>query len=244
LSLDGRKEVNDRLRVRVDGSGSYDTVLPKFKKLVARRPQDKDYYVRGTFSKYNLDFVKDIQHFLDEGFDEISVEPVVSDTKLDYSIREDDLPRVFEEYDRLSKLMIERTKTGKKFDFFHFMIDLNQGPCAIKRLRGCSCGNEYVAVTPTGDLYPCHQFVGDKKWEMGNVLTDTLDQAMKHRFALTNVYTKSECKNCWAKFYCSGGCNANNLKYEGNIRKPHTISCELEKKRLECAVMIQAALAE
>lgn len=244
LSLDGRKEVNDRLRVRVDGSGCYDAIVPKFQELVSRRPKDKDYYVRGTFSKYNLDFVDDIQHYLDLGFNEISVEPVVSDKRLDYAIQEEDLPRIFEEYDRLSKMIIDRTKAGKPFDFFHFMIDLNQGPCAIKRLRGCSCGNEYVAVTPTGDIYPCHQFVGNEEWKMGSVLDDTLDQNMKDRFALTNVYTKPECLNCWAKFYCSGGCNANNMEYEGNIRKPHTISCKLEKKRLECAVMIQAALAD
>lgn len=244
LSLDGRKEVNDRLRVRVDGSGSYDAIVPKFQKLVARRPKDKDYYVRGTFSKYNLDFLNDIKHFLDLGFDEISMEPVVSDKKLDYSIQEEDLPRVFEEYERLSRFMIERTRAGKGFDFFHFMIDLNQGPCAIKRLRGCSCGNEYVAVTPTGDIYPCHQFVGDENWKMGNVLTDQVNEDMKNRFAMINVYTKPECINCWAKFYCSGGCNANNMQYEGDIKKPHSISCELEKKRLECAVMIQAALAE
>jgi uncharacterized protein len=244
LSLDGRKEVNDRLRFRVDGSGSYDSIVPKFQKLVAKRPKDRDYYVRGTFSKHNLDFLNDIKHFLDLGFDEISVEPVVSDIKLDYSIREEDLPRVFEEYERLAKFMIERTKAGKGFDFFHFMIDLNQGPCAIKRLRGCSCGNEYIAVTPTGDIYPCHQFVGKDEWKMGSVMTGELNEAMKNDFALTNVYTKPECKNCWAKFYCSGGCNANNLEYEGDVRKPHTVSCELEKKRLECAIMIQAALAE
>ncbi len=244
LSLDGRKEVNDRLRFRVDGSGSYDAIVPKFRKLVERRPKDKDYYVRGTFSKYNLDFLNDIKHFLSLGFDRISVEPVVSDQKLDYSIREEDLPRVFEEYDRLAQFMIERARAGKRFDFFHFMIDLNQGPCAIKRLRGCSCGNEYVAVTPTGDIYPCHQFVGDEAWKMGNVLTGELNEKMKNEFALTNVYSKPECRNCWAKFYCSGGCNANNFQYEGDVMKPHTVSCQLEKKRLECAVMIQAALSE
>lgn len=244
LSLDGRKEVNDRLRVRVDGSGSYDSIVPKFQKLVERRPKDKDYYVRGTFSKYNLDFLNDIKHYLDLGFNEISVEPVVSDKRLDYSIQEEDLPRISEEYEKLSKFMIERKRAGKGFNFFHFMIDLNQGPCAIKRLRGCSCGNEYVAVTPTGDIYPCHQFVGREEWKMGSVLDGSLDEEMKNRFALTNVYSKPECRNCWAKFYCSGGCNANNLEYEGNIRKPHTISCALEKKRLECAVMIQAALAD
>jgi uncharacterized protein len=140
--------------------------------------------------------------------------------------------------------MIERAKEGRGFDFFHFMVDLDQGPCAIKRLRGCSCGNEYVAVTPTGDIYPCHQFVGKSEWKMGNVLDNTLDENMKDRFAFTNVYSKPECRNCWAKFYCSGGCNANNMQYEGDIRKPHTISCKLEKKRLECAVMIKAALAD
>lgn len=243
LSLDGRKEVNDRLRVRVNGSGSYDSIVPKFQKLVKRRPKDRDYYVRGTFTKYNLDFTNDVKHFLDLGFTKISVEPVVSDPRLDYSIREEDLPRVFEEYDRLSELVIERAKEGRPFDFFHFMVDLNQGPCAIKRLRGCSCGNEYVAVTPSGDIYPCHQFVGREEWKMGSVLDRSLNEELKTRFALTNVYTKPECKNCWAKFYCSGGCNANNMEYEGDIRSPHKVSCALEQKRLECAVMIQAALA-
>ncbi len=244
LSLDGRKEVNDRLRVRVDGSGCYDSIVPKFQKLVARRSREKDYYVRGTFTKYNLDFTNDVKHYLELGFPEISVEPVVSDPRLDYSIREEDLPRVSEEYDRLSQLVIERAKEGRGFDFFHFMVDLNQGPCVIKRLRGCSCGNEYVAVTPTGDVYPCHQFVGKPEWRMGSVLDDTLDTEMKNRFALTNVYSKPECRGCWAKFYCSGGCNANNLEYEGDIRRPHKVSCFLEKKRLECAIMIQAALAD
>ena len=244
LSLDGRKEVNDRLRVRVDGSGCYDSIVPKFQKLVAARPKDRDYYVRGTFTKYNLDFLNDIRHFLELGFREISMEPVVSDPRLDYSIREEDLPRVFEEYDRLSQFIISQKKAGKGFDFFHFMIDLNQGPCAIKRLRGCSCGNEYVAVTPSGDIYPCHQFVGKEEWKMGSVLDGSLDEEMKTKFALTNVYTKPECRNCWARFYCSGGCNANNMEYEGDIHTPHKVSCALEKKRLECAVMIQAALAE
>ena len=243
LSLDGRKTVNDRLRVRVDGSGSYDAIIPKFQELVRSRPPELDYYVRGTYSKYNLDFCEDIRHLLDLGFDRISVEPVVSDKKLDYSIQMEDLPRVFEEYDRLAKLVIEREKEGRGFRFFHFMVDLDQGPCAIKRLRGCSCGNEYVAVTPEGDLYPCHQFVGNSEWKMGSVTADTIDETIKERFALTNVYSKPECRNCWAKFYCSGGCNANNWQYEGDMRKPHAISCELEKKRLECAIMIQAALS-
>ncbi|MCY1713252.1 thioether cross-link-forming SCIFF peptide maturase [Caproiciproducens galactitolivorans] len=243
LSIDGRKNVNDLLRVRVDGSGSYDAIVPKFQKLVASRG-DKDYYARGTFTKHNLDFTEDVLHMADLGFEQISVEPVVSDEKLDYSIKEEDLPRVFEEYDRLSKVIIERRKAGKGFNFFHFMIDLNQGPCAIKRLRGCSCGNEYIAVTPEGDIFPCHQFVGDDSFKMGNVLDGTFDESIKHTFALANIYSKPECKNCWAKFYCSGGCNANNQQYEGDIHKAHKISCDLEKKRLECAIMIQAAMAE
>ncbi|QEY34073.1 thioether cross-link-forming SCIFF peptide maturase [Caproiciproducens galactitolivorans] len=243
LSIDGRKSVNDLLRVRADGSGSYDTIVPKFQKLVASRG-DKDYYARGTFTKHNLDFTEDVLHMAELGFEQISIEPVVSDEKLDYSIKEEDLPRVFEEYERLSKVIIERKKAGKDFHFFHFMIDLNQGPCAVKRLRGCSCGNEYIAVTPEGDIFPCHQFVGDDSFKMGNVLDGTFDEAIKHTFALANIYSKPECKNCWAKFYCSGGCNANNQQYEGDIHKAHKISCELEKKRLECSIMIQAALAE
>lgn len=243
LSLDGRKEVNDRLRVRVDSKGSYDNCVPKFQKLVAARG-DKDYYARGTFTKYNLDFTNDVLHMANLGFDQISVEPVVSDTKLDYSIKEADLPRVFEEYDRLSKVIIERRKNKHGFNFFHFMIDLNQGPCAIKRLRGCGCGNEYVAITPEGDIFPCHQFVGNDQWKMGNVLDGSFDAKMKEEFAKSNVYSKQDCKDCWAKFYCSGGCNANNWQYEGDVLKSHKISCDLEKKRLECAVMIQAALAK
>ena len=243
LSLDGRKEVNDRLRVRVDGTGCYDQIVPKYQKLVAQRG-DKDYYARGTFTKYNLDFTEDVLHMADLGFDQVSVEPVVSDEKLDYSIKTEDLTRVFEEYERLANALIRRRKEGRGFNFFHFMIDLNQGPCAIKRLRGCGCGNEYVAVTPEGDIYPCHQFVGDEQWKMGNVLEDSFDLSMKERFAKANVYSKPECKNCWAKFYCSGGCNANNWQYEGDILHSHPLSCELEKKRIECAIMIQAALSE
>ncbi|HEX2985937.1 MAG TPA: thioether cross-link-forming SCIFF peptide maturase [Caproiciproducens sp.] len=243
LSLDGRKSVNDRLRVRVDGTGCYDAIVPKFQKLVSTRG-DKDYYVRGTFTRHNLDFTNDILHMAELGFDQISVEPVVSDPNLDYSIQESDLPRVFEEYERLSKTLIARKREGRGINFFHFMIDLQQGPCAIKRLRGCSCGNEYIAVTPEGDIFPCHQFVGDDSWKMGNVMDGTFDLNRKHEFALANIYSKPDCKNCWAKFYCSGGCNANNWQYEKDIHKAHKIACELEKKRLECAVMIQAALAE
>lgn len=243
LSLDGRKEVNDRLRVHVNGQGCYDQIVPKYQQLVAKRG-DKDYYTRGTFTKYNLDFTQDVMHMADLGFDQVSVEPVVSDVKLDYSIKEDDLPRVFEEYERLAKALIQRKKDGKSVNFFHFMLDLDQGPCAIKRLRGCGCGNEYVAVTPEGEIYPCHQFVGDESWKMGDLRDGSFNLAMKKSFAQANVYSKKECKNCWAKFYCSGGCNANSWQYEGHILKSHKISCDLEKKRLECAIMIKASLAE
>lgn len=243
MSLDGRKEVNDKLRVTPNGKGSYDTIVPKFQKLVASRG-DKDYYIRGTFTTFSKDFTADVLHMKELGFEQLSIEPVVSDPKLDYSIKEADLPRVFQEYERLAKTLVEMRKRGEFFNFFHFMIDLDQGPCAIKRLRGCGCGNEYVAVTPQGDIYPCHQFVGEEAYKMGNLNDGTFNQDMKLRFARANVYSKENCKNCWAKFYCSGGCNANNYQYEGDILKSHKVGCELEKKRLECAIMIKAALAD
>lgn len=243
LSLDGRKEVNDKLRVTPNGKGCYDIIVPKYQKLVAGRG-DKDYYIRGTFTKHNLDFTEDVVHMRELGFDQLSIEPVVSDPKLDYSIKYEDLPRVFEEYEKLANTIIKSRKNGDYYNFFHFMIDLNQGPCAIKRLRGCGCGNEYVAVTPQGDIYPCHQFVGNEDYKMGNLNDGTFNTEMKLMFAKANVYSKENCKDCWAKFYCSGGCNANNFQYEGNILKSHKTSCELEKKRLECAIMIKAALSE
>lgn len=248
LSLDGRKEINDAIRPTVNGKGSYDLIVPKYQKLVEARRKCADnrnqYYVRGTFTKKNLDFTQDVLHLFDLGFDQVSVEPVVSPEYQDYAITEEDLPRIFQEYEALAKTVLQLKKEGKKFNFFHFMIDLDQGPCAIKRLRGCGCGNEYVAVTPEGDVYPCHQFVGMDDWKMGSVLDQSLDLEKKDYFAKTNVYTKEDCKNCWAKFYCSGGCNANSLQYAGDVRKSHRISCELEKKRLECAIMIQAAMAD
>ncbi len=248
LSLDGRKEVNDAIRPTANGKGSYDLIVPKYQKLVEARQKCADnrnqYYVRGTFTRKNLDFTQDVLHLFDLGFDQVSVEPVVSPEYQDYAITEGDLPRIFQEYETLAKMVLRLKKEGKKFNFFHFMIDLNQGPCAIKRLRGCGCGNEYVAVTPEGDVYPCHQFVGMEDWKMGSVLDQSLDLEKKDYFAKTNVYTKEDCKRCWAKFSGSGGCNANGLQYAGDVRKSHRISCELEKKRLECAIMIQAALAE
>lgn len=239
LSLDGRPEVNNNMRPRVDGSGSYDSIVDKYRYLVDNRG-DKDYYVRGTFTKNNLDFSKDVIHIHNLGFDQLSVEPVIASDSHEYSLTDEDLPKIFEEYENLAKEIIKRKDTG--INFFHFMIDLNQGPCAIKRIRGCGCGNEYVAVDPEGDIYPCHQFVGMDEWKMGNLHARTLNLEMKKAFAETTIYNKKECEICWAKFYCSGGCNANNFTYQGDILKPHKISCEMEKKRLECAIMIKAAL--
>ena len=240
LSIDGRKEVNDKLRVKVDGTGCYDRIVPLYKKLVEKRG-DKEYYVRGTFTKYNQDFSNDVFALLDEGFDQISVEPVVGDPSDPYALTEKELPQIFREYDKLSKRILDYEKTGKKFNFFHFMIDLDQGPCAIKRMRGCGCGNEYVAVTPDGDIYPCHQFVGMDDYKMGNVEDGTFNPEMKKEFAAAHIYTKPDCRECWARFYCSGGCNANNYEHMGDILKSYKIACELEKKRLECAIMLKVA---
>jgi len=242
LSIDGRKSVNDRIRKRPDGGGSYDIIMKKFKKIVKLRG-DKEYYVRGTFTKYNLDFANDVLHLFDEGFDQISIEPAVCDEKMDWAITPDDLPTISAEYERLASEILRIRGEGKRINFFHFMIDLEQGPCAIKRLRGCGCGNEYVAVTPEGDIYPCHQFVGMKEWKMGNLDSGILDNKMKKYFAAANLYKKEGCSDCWAKFYCSGGCNANNQIYAGDVLKPYSLSCEMQKKRIECAIMVKAAMA-
>jgi len=243
LSLDGRKEVNDRLRPTVNKKGSYDIIVPKYQKLVEARG-DKEYYVRGTFTKYNLDFADDVMHLNELGFDQISVEPVVTDPELPYALTEKDLPAIAEEYEKLSKLLIERKKNGTGFNFFHFMIDLDQGPCAIKRLRGCSCGNEYVAVTPEGDIYPCHQFVGNEKFLLGNVDEGILNTDIRDEFKCCNVYAKEKCRKCFARFYCSGGCAANAYNFSGDICGAYDIGCELQKKRIECAIMIKAAEEE
>lgn len=240
LSLDGRKEVNDRMRVRADGTGSYDRILPNFKRLVDKRGRDKDYYIRGTYTKYNLDFSNDVMHFYDLGFDEISVEPVMADPKEPYAITEADLPKIFNEYEVLSRKITEIKNQGKFINFFHFMLDLDQGPCAIKRLRGCGSGNEYVAISPDGDIYPCHQFVGIDDYKMGSLYDGSFNLEMKDMFAKSHVYSKPECKKCWAKFYCSGGCNANNYIYTGDIHTAHKLSCQIQKKRLECAILLQA----
>ena len=242
LSLDGRKSVNDKVRARVDGSGCYEAIAPKFQKMVERRGE-KEYYVRGTFTKYNKDFSDDVLALAELGFDQVSVEPVVAAPDMPYALTDSDLPEIFAEYDRLSNILLDKTKKGNGINFFHFMLDLDQGPCAIKRLRGCGCGNEYVAITPTGEVYPCHQFIGHEEWMMGSVHDGSFDLQAKARFSKATVYDKEDCKTCWAKFYCSGGCNANNMQYAGDILKPFKLSCDMEKKRLECAIMMKAELS-
>lgn len=240
LSLDGRKEVNDRMRPRVNGDGTYDTLLPKFLDMAESRNQD-NYYIRGTFTAYNKDFAKDVLHFADLGFKQTSVEPVVAPETEDYALTEADIPEVFEQYEELAKEYIKRWKDGKWFNFFHFMIDLDQGPCAIKRLSGCGAGHEYLAVAANGDLYPCHQFVGNKDFLMGNVDEGKIDKKISKYFEDSNIYTKDKCRNCFAKFYCSGGCSANAYNFNGDINKPYELACEFEKKRVECAIAIEAA---
>ena len=236
LSLDGRKEVNDRNRVTAGGQGSYDLIVPKFLKLIAQRDPEKDYYVRGTFTRDNLDFSKDVLSIADLGVSSISVEPVTADDSDPYSLRDQDLPVIFEEYENLAKIMLKR----KDFQFFHFNVDLSQGPCVIKRMRGCGAGCEYVAVTPEGELYPCHQFVGKEEYRMGSVFTGEFNMDIANTFAGLNIYTREDCQNCWARFYCSGGCSAANLNANGNMRKPYRIGCEMQRKRLECAIAMRA----
>lgn len=243
LSMDGRKEVHDNMRPFRNGKGSYDLIVPKFQKLAESRNQ-KQYYIRGTFTRNNLDFSKDIMHYADLGFKEMSIEPVVGDPSDPYAIREEDLPQIFEEYDKLAKYMIEKEKKGEGFNFFHFNIDLEGGPCVYKRMAGCGSGTEYLAVTPWGDFYPCHQFVGDEDFIMGNVYEGITKPEIADEFRACNVYTKEKCKNCFAKFYCSGGCAANAYKYASGINDSYDLGCETERKRVECAIMMKAALAE
>lgn len=243
LSVDGRKEVHDFMRPFRKGAGSYDLVMPKFKKFAESRNQQK-YYVRGTFTHYNLDFSNDVLHFADEGFEQISVEPVVAPESEDYAIKKEDIPQILAEYDKLAAEMVKREKEGRGFTFFHYMLDLSGGPCVYKRLSGCGSGTEYLAVTPWGDLYPCHQFVGIEKYLMGNVDEGITKPEIVDEFKCCNVYTKEKCKNCFAKFYCSGGCAANSYNFHGTIQDAYDIGCELQRKRVECAIMIKAALAD
>lgn len=243
LSIDGRKEVHDKMRPHRGGQGSYDEIVPKFIKVAESRNQT-DYYVRGTFTHHNLDFSKDVLHLADLGFKQISVEPVVAENTADYAIREEDLPVLMKQYDELALEMIRRRKEGKGFNFFHFMIDLEGGPCVAKRLSGCGSGTEYLAVTPWGDFYPCHQFVGNEDFLLGNVYDGITAQNICNEFKQCNVYAKDSCKNCFAKFYCSGGCAANAYNFTGQINGAYEIGCELQKKRVECAIMIKAALSD
>ena len=239
LSLDGRKEVHDLMRPRRGGQGSYDTVVPKFIKAAESRNQ-MNYYVRGTYTRNNLDFAKDVIHMADLGFEQISVEPVVADKSESYVIREEDSDTLIKQYDELTAEMIKRKKEGKPFNFFHFMIDLSGGPCVAKRLSGCGSGTEYLAVSPSGELYPCHQFMGMKDFLLGNVDEGVIRTDIRDEFKLCNVYAKEKCKNCFAKFYCSGGCAANSYNFSGSINGTYEIGCELQKKRIECAIALKA----
>ena len=240
LSIDGRKEVHDKMRPFRSGAGSYDLIVPKFQRFAESRNQDK-YYVRGTFTHENPDFAEDVLHLADFGFRQISVEPVVAEPKESYAITEEDLPQLFAEYDRLAAEMAERHKKGEDFNFFHFMIDLEGGPCVAKRLSGCGSGTEYLAVTPWGDFYPCHQFVGNEKFLLGNVDEGIKNTEIRDEFKCCNVYAKEKCRSCFAKFYCSGGCAANAYNFTGDICGAYDIGCELQKKRIECAIMLKAA---
>lgn len=243
LSIDGRKEVHDRMRPFRGGQGSYDVIVPKFQKLAESRNQ-MNYYVRGTFTRNNLDFSEDVLHLADLGFEQISIEPVVAEDAEPYAIREEDVPGIKEEYDKLAAALLKRQKEGKGVNFFHFMIDLAGGPCVAKRLSGCGSGTEYLAVTPWGDFYPCHQFVGEEAFLMGNVDEGITNTKVRDDFKCCNVYAKEKCRDCFARFYCSGGCAANSYHFHGKIDDAYDIGCELQRKRIECAIMIKAALAE
>ncbi len=237
LSLDGRKEVHDRLRKTPAGKGSYDTIIPKFKEFVKRRG-GKGYYMRGTFTHNNVDFTNDIFHMADLGFTELSMEPVVCKPTDPYALTEEDLPVLMEQYEILAKEMIKRRKEGRPFTFYHYMIDLKSGPCIYKRITGCGSGTEYMAVTPTGELYPCHQFVGDPAYKLGDVFNGIANEELRSEFGKCNAYSREECKNCWARLFCSGGCAANAYHATGSIDGVYEYGCKLFKKRIECAVMM------
>lgn len=239
LSLDGRREVNDRMRVNRGGNGSYDTIVPKFKKFIEKR-EGKDYYIRGTYTRFNKDFAADILHMADLGFKEISIEPVVAEPSAPYALKEEDLPELLEQYEVLAKEMIRRERNGNGFTFYHYMIDLDGGPCVVKRVSGCGVGTEYMAVTPEGDFYPCHQFVGNSDFLLGNVYDGVTNAEVCDQFKNCNIYSHPECDNCFARMYCSGGCAANAYNSTGSVTGVYKIGCELHKKRIECAIMIKA----
>ncbi|MBP3390448.1 MAG: thioether cross-link-forming SCIFF peptide maturase [Clostridia bacterium] len=239
LSLDGRREVNDRMRTNRGGAGSYDTIVPKFQKFIEKR-QGKDYYIRGTYTRFNKDFAADILHMADLGFKEISIEPVVAEPSAPYALRQEDLPELLEQYEILAKEMIKRQRSGNGFTFYHYMIDLDGGPCVVKRVSGCGVGTEYMAVTPEGDFYPCHQFVGNPDFLLGNVYDGVTNAAVCDQFKNCNIYSHPECDDCFARMYCSGGCAANAYNSTGSVTGVYGLGCELHKKRIECAIMLKA----
>lgn len=240
LSIDGRKSVNDNVRVRADGSGCYDKILPKIKTMVEKRDKSKQYYVRGTFTRANTDFYEDVKHLADIGFKEVSVEPVVLPEEHELSLRKEDLPTIFEQYDKLYDYLLQKHYNNEDFKFYHFNIDLQGGPCVYKRIAGCGAGHEYLAITPDGDIYPCHQFVGNEEFKMGNVFEESIDSAISETFKNAHIYNKPKCKECWARFYCSGGCQANNFNFNGDVHSPYELGCEMQKKRIECAIALKS----
>lgn len=242
LSLDGRKEVHDRFRKDYEGKGSYDLIVPKFLRFVEKRG-DRSYYVRGTFTHFNTDFTEDIFHMADLGFTELSMEPVVCSPDDPCALTDEDLPILFRQYEILAEEMLRRKREGRPFNFYHYMVDLENGPCIYKRISGCGSGTEYMAVTPWGELFPCHQFVNDSKYSMGNVFDGITSVETGDRFRRCNAYTREECRNCWAKLYCSGGCAANNYHASGSIEGVYGYGCELFRKRMECAIMLQAEMS-
>lgn len=240
LSLDGRKSVNDNVRIKPDNSGSYDDIVPNIKEMIKRRTPGKTYYVRGTFTRDNTDFYEDVMAMINEGFRELSIEPVVLEDGHPLSIREEDLPQIFENYDKLYHEMKRRKQEGDEFKFYHFNIDLQGGPCVYKRISGCGAGFEYVAITPQGEVYPCHQFVGKEEFKLGDIYEDTFNSDLAKKFKLAHIYNKPKCKECWARFYCSGGCQANNVNFNGDMKIPYEIGCKMQKKRIECAIALKA----
>lgn len=243
LSLDGRQEVHDRFRVDHQGKGSYETIVPKFQEFVNKRG-DQGYYIRGTYTKGNLDFLEDIIHMADLGFTQLSMEPVVTARDDPEALTEEDLHTLFDQYERLALEMLKRKRTGRGFDFYHYNIDLEHGPCIHKRLSGCGSGTEYLAVTPQGDLYPCHQFVGEERFKLGTLDTGITNREIQEEFSCNTMLSHAECKDCWAQLYCAGGCAANAYHATGSISGLYRYGCELLKKRIECALMLQAALLE
>ncbi len=240
MSIDGRPQVHDRFRVDYAGQGSYEKIVPKFQRFAQARGQ-RDYYVRGTYTHYNTDFSNDILHLADLGFTQLSMEPVVCAPDDPCALTEEDLPVLFEQYEILAREMLRREKEGRPITFYHYMIDLKHGPCIYKRISGCGSGTEYMAVTPWGDLYPCHQFVGDEKYLLGNIWDGVQNEAMQDQFRRCNVYARPECGDCWARLYCSGGCAANAYHATGSITGVYEYGCKLFRKRMECAIMMQVA---